>query len=59
MRGFYKGMAANAIRIIPGTCVTFVVYENCSWALRGLADRKQARLGANNNTNDIDVNIVQ
>jgi solute carrier family 25 folate transporter 32 len=42
-RGFYKGMAANAIRILPGTCVTFVVYENCSWALRGLAERKSKR----------------
>lgn len=43
MRGFYKGMAANAVRILPGTCVTFVVYENCSWALRGLAERREAK----------------
>ncbi|PWN37295.1 mitochondrial carrier [Meira miltonrushii] len=43
LRGFYKGMSANAVRIIPGTCVTFVVYENCSWALRGLAERRDAR----------------
>jgi solute carrier family 25 folate transporter 32 len=42
-RGFYKGMAANALRILPGTCVTFVVYENCSWALRGLAEKKEKR----------------
>ncbi|MCO5565546.1 hypothetical protein L7F22_019220 [Adiantum nelumboides] len=43
LRGFYKGMSANAVRIIPGTCVTFVVYENCSWALRGLAERRDAK----------------
>lgn len=43
LRGFYKGMAANAVRILPGTCVTFVVYENCSWALRGLAERRDAK----------------
>lgn len=43
LRGFYKGMAANAIRVLPGTCVTFVVYENCSWALRGLAERRDAK----------------
>lgn len=36
-RAFYKGMAANAIRILPGTCVTFVVYENISFALRKAA----------------------
>ncbi|GAA5833060.1 hypothetical protein JCM5353_006761 [Sporobolomyces roseus] len=27
LRGFYKGIATNAVRILPGTCVTFVVYE--------------------------------
>lgn len=44
IRGFYKGMAANAIRILPGTCVTFVVYENVSWALRGLAERRSSNI---------------
>lgn len=24
--GFYKGLSTNAVRILPGTCVTFVVY---------------------------------
>ncbi|KAL8290045.1 hypothetical protein RQP46_002984 [Phenoliferia psychrophenolica] len=28
--GFYKGLATNAVRILPGTCVTFVVYEQLS-----------------------------
>ncbi|KAI3617499.1 hypothetical protein CBS9595_003408 [Malassezia furfur] len=37
MRGFYRGFATNAIRIVPGTCVTFVAYENVSWALRHAA----------------------
>lgn len=26
-RGFYKGMAPATIRVLPGTCVTFLVYE--------------------------------
>ncbi|RKP26768.1 mitochondrial carrier domain-containing protein [Syncephalis pseudoplumigaleata] len=28
--GFYKGLAPNALRVLPGTCITFVVYENLS-----------------------------
>lgn len=28
--GFYKGLSTNAVRILPGTCVTFVVYEQLS-----------------------------
>lgn len=54
IRGFYKGMAANAIRILPGTCVTFVVYENCSWALRGLAERRLARKSINSSSSRIE-----
>ncbi|KAI9184649.1 mitochondrial FAD carrier protein flx1 [Blastocladiella emersonii ATCC 22665] len=26
--GFYKGLGANVIRVMPGTCITFVVYES-------------------------------
>jgi solute carrier family 25 (mitochondrial folate transporter), member 32 len=26
-RGFYKGMGVNLIRVLPGTCITFAVYE--------------------------------
>ncbi|KNE71002.1 hypothetical protein AMAG_15262 [Allomyces macrogynus ATCC 38327] len=28
--GFYKGLGANVLRVMPGTCVTFVVYETTS-----------------------------
>ncbi|ORZ31081.1 mitochondrial carrier domain-containing protein [Catenaria anguillulae PL171] len=27
IRGMYKGLGANILRVMPGTCVTFVVYE--------------------------------
>ena len=39
---FYKGMTANLVRIIPATCVTFVVYENVSWGLREIARRRES-----------------
>ena len=42
-RAFYKGLTANTVRIIPGTCVTFVVYEQIAWALRGAAERRRDR----------------
>ncbi|KAI8606649.1 putative mitochondrial folate carrier protein Flx1 [Dissophora ornata] len=39
--GFYKGVAPNVIRVLPGTCITFLVYETVSaWC------RKHARYGA-------------
>eukprot|EP00050_Salpingoeca_kvevrii_P018392 m.73700 g.73700 ORF g.73700 m.73700 type:complete len:511 (+) comp8038_c0_seq2:133-1665(+) len=28
--GFYKGLTAAVLRVLPATCVTFVVYENLS-----------------------------
>ncbi|CAI2192907.1 6160_t:CDS:2, partial [Funneliformis geosporum] len=28
--GFYKGLVPNVIRVLPGTCTTFLVYENMS-----------------------------
>ncbi|RMD42529.1 hypothetical protein DV735_g2597, partial [Chaetothyriales sp. CBS 134920] len=31
--GFYKGMFPNLLRVVPSTCVTFLVYENVRWAL--------------------------
>ncbi|PWY99050.1 mitochondrial carrier, partial [Testicularia cyperi] len=43
LRAFYKGLVPNLVRILPGTCVTFVVYENVSWALRGLAKSREAK----------------
>jgi len=39
LRGFYKGLMINAIRILPGTCVTFVVYENLTRLLREMAEK--------------------
>jgi solute carrier family 25 folate transporter 32 len=40
---FYKGLGTNALRILPGTCTTFVVYENLVWAFRTLAVKRQAK----------------
>lgn len=38
--GFYKGVAPNVIRVLPGTCITFLVYETVSaWC------RNHARFG--------------
>ena len=34
---FYKGLGTNALRILPGTCTTLVVYENLVWGFRSLA----------------------
>ena len=28
LKGFYKGIDANILRVLPATCVTFVAYEN-------------------------------
>ncbi|KAF9076696.1 mitochondrial carrier domain-containing protein [Rhodocollybia butyracea] len=39
-RGFYRGLATNLVRILPGTCVTFVVYENLAWLLRSTAAKR-------------------
>ncbi|BEI85843.1 hypothetical protein CcaverHIS002_0601300 [Cutaneotrichosporon cavernicola] len=41
--GFYKGLATNALRILPGTCTTFVVYENLVWLFRKVAARRDRR----------------
>ncbi|ORY32165.1 putative flavin-adenine dinucleotide transporter [Naematelia encephala] len=40
---FYKGLGTNALRILPGTCTTFVVYENLVWAFRSLAVKREQR----------------
>lgn len=45
VRALYRGFVTNAVRILPGTCVTFVAYENVAWMLRVAAAhrvRKQA-----------------
>ena len=28
LAGFYKGLGPNVVRVLPSTCVTFLVYEN-------------------------------
>ncbi|KAM0719055.1 hypothetical protein Q7P37_004960 [Cladosporium fusiforme] len=33
LRGFYKGLGPNIIRVLPSTCVTFLVYENMKFYL--------------------------
>ncbi len=43
MRGFYRGLGTNLVRVLPGTCVTFVVYENLAWLLRSTAVRREGR----------------
>jgi solute carrier family 25 (mitochondrial folate transporter), member 32 len=45
-RGFYRGLGTNLVRVLPGTCVTFVVYENIAWLLRTGAARREKRLAA-------------
>lgn len=42
LRAFYRGFATNAVRILPGTCVTFVAYENVAWALQKASARRDA-----------------
>lgn len=31
--GFYKGLGPNIVRVLPSTCVTFLVYENTKYYL--------------------------
>ena len=31
--GFYKGLGPNLLRVVPSTCVTFLVYENTRYYL--------------------------
>jgi len=33
VQGFYKGLGPNLVRILPSTCVTFLVYENTKYYL--------------------------
>jgi len=48
LRGFYRGLATNLVRILPGTCVTFVVYENLAWLLRSTAAKRDQWTPAKN-----------
>ncbi|KAJ7895995.1 mitochondrial carrier domain-containing protein [Mycena olivaceomarginata] len=40
VRGFYRGLGTNLVRVLPGTCITFVVYENIAWLLRSTAEKR-------------------
>ena len=33
IQGFYKGLGPNIVRVLPSTCVTFLVYENTKFYL--------------------------
>ena len=33
VKGFYKGLSPNLLRVVPATMITFVVYENISFYL--------------------------
>ncbi|KAG8991679.1 hypothetical protein FRB90_001266 [Tulasnella sp. 427] len=46
VRGFYRGLGTNLVRVLPGTCVTFVVYENIAWLLRTQAAARDRRMQA-------------
>lgn len=43
--GFYKGLGPNIVRVLPSTCVTFLVYENTRYYLPRL-------FGASGRSND-------
>lgn len=36
--GFYKGLGPNIVRVLPSTCVTFLVYENMKFYLPRMWD---------------------
>ncbi|KAK4979577.1 mitochondrial FAD carrier protein flx1 [Elasticomyces elasticus] len=38
LRGFYKGLGPNIVRVLPSTCVTFLVYENTKFYLPHMYD---------------------
>jgi len=40
LAGFYRGLGTNLVRVLPGNCVTFVVYENLVWLFRTQAVRR-------------------
>ncbi|KAK7688932.1 hypothetical protein QCA50_007623 [Cerrena zonata] len=52
IRGFYRGLGTNLVRVLPGTCVTFVVYENLAWLLRMAGDRRDRKRAATSTSGD-------
>ena len=43
IQGFYKGMGPNIVRVLPSTCVTFLVYENVKFYLPRVLDGAEGR----------------
>jgi solute carrier family 25 folate transporter 32 len=41
LRGFYRGLLPNVIRVLPGTCVTFAVYETLSKWMKQQAEMRR------------------
>jgi solute carrier family 25 folate transporter 32 len=39
--GFYKGLGPNVVRVLPSTCVTFLVYENTKFYLPRIIGREE------------------
>lgn len=57
LRGYYKGMVPNVIRVLPSTCLTFVVYESLSRFFRTAgkseSDNNNSHKNNTNNTNNV------
>lgn len=43
VKGFYRGLGTSLVRVLPGTAVTFVVYENLAWLLRTSAATRERK----------------
>ena len=43
--GFYRGLVPNIVRVLPGTMITFAVYEGLAGAMR----RRAAAISTDNN----------
>ncbi|KAH0355854.1 hypothetical protein KCU83_g1544, partial [Aureobasidium melanogenum] len=46
LKGFYKGLGPNIVRVLPSTCVTFLVYENTKFYLPRLYQSYEEIIGA-------------
>lgn len=44
--GFYKGLQANLIRVVPACMITFLVYENVSHFMLAQKKRRELLLDA-------------
>jgi len=44
IKGFYKGLSPNLLRVVPATMITFVVYENISFYLLKRTEELQEKV---------------